>query len=68
MKLLVVNTITSVYRAKDILQKNGIMAYIKRINADLRNDGCGYALQINQNEEKAIKILENAGIKIRNII
>jgi hypothetical protein len=67
-QLIMVNSITYAYKARDILYNNGIKAYIERIPSNLRKSGCGYGIRINDNGYRAVQVLESNGIRVRDII
>lgn len=66
--MLVLNSITYAYRARDYLYKKGIKSYLERIPENLRTTGCGYGIRVNGDAEMIANLLENAGIPVKNII
>lgn len=67
-KMILVNSITYAYKARDFLNEKGIKVYIERVPASMRINGCGYGLRVNNDAEVIAEILEDAGIKVRKII
>ncbi|WMJ23374.1 DUF3343 domain-containing protein [Paludicola sp. MB14-C6] len=67
-QLIMVNSITYAYKARDILYNNGIKAYIERIPSNLRKNGCGYGIRINENAYRAVQVLELNGIRVKDVI
>lgn len=65
---IVTGTITYAMKAKDILRKNGFYAVVQKLALGEENIGCGYAVLIKGNVEKALEILKNAEVKILKII
>lgn len=67
-QMLVLNSITIAYKARDYLNQQGIRAYVERIPADLRVSGCGYGVRVNNDGEIIAQILDRAGIPVKNIV
>lgn len=65
--LIIAGSVTYALKGKDLLLKHGIKSYIER-NTRTREYGCGYALYIPNNFEKAEKLLRDNNIKILAII
>ena len=61
---IVTGTVTYAIKGRDILRKNGIDAIVKKKNSAESDIGCGYAIVVKNNIDKAEKILRNNGIKI----
>lgn len=66
--ILVLNSITFAYKARDYLYKNGIKSYVERIPANLRIHGCGYGVRVDDNVKKAVELLEKIGLVIKDVI
>lgn len=66
--ILILNSITYAYTARDILYSNSITCYIERIPENMRKTGCGYGVSIRSNPDIAVKLLEAKGIRVRDII
>ena len=61
--LILVSSITYAMKARDILFRNGIKAYVER--AQHREDaGCGYGVFVPSRTDEAQAILERAGIRV----
>lgn len=67
-KMLVLNSITYAYKARDYLEKQGIRAYIERIPKELRISGCGYGIRVNNDAELIAEMLNGASIRVKDII
>ena len=67
-KMLVLNSVTYAYKARDYLQRKGIRVYVERIPEHLRVSGCGYGVRANNDAEQIAAILNDAGIPVKNII
>lgn len=62
-----VSSVTYAMKGKNLLERNGIRAYITRtIDQDGQN-GCGYNVVVNMQAEKAEHLLRSTGIHIRGI-
>ena len=59
-------TVTYAIKAKDILRRKGIAAYVERSMSKDRI-GCGYGVVVNSDRETAEQILKQAGIKILDV-
>ncbi len=66
--LIVTGTVTFAIKGKELLKSRGIAARVEKINLATGNIGCGYAIFINSDKDRALKILKGAGIKILQII
>lgn len=64
--VLVVRSITNAIKGQKILEQNGMEAYVKRSNPSAR-EGCGYAIDVSGDINRALTLLENAGIQISAI-
>lgn len=67
-QLIMLNSITYAYKARDILYNYGIKAYIERIPSNMRHSGCGYGIRVNSDTYRAIQILEENQIRVKDII
>lgn len=67
-KLIMLNSITYAYKARDFLYTKGYKVYIERIPANLRKNGCGYGIRVNGDMNTAIDLLESNGIHVKDII
>ena len=66
--LIVLNSITYAYKARDYLAKMGVRSYLERVPEHLRGTGCGYGVRVNEYGDMAARMLEYAGIPVRNVI
>lgn len=68
-QIIMLNSITYAYKARDFLYTKNITAYIERVPAHLRNNGCGYGIRINNKDfDRAVKLLQDEGYRIKDII
>lgn len=67
-ELIMLSSITYAYKAKDYLASKGITAYIERIPANLRANGCGYGIKVRYDTTLVTKMLNEAGIRVREVI
>jgi len=65
--IITTGTVTYAIKARDILRKNGFKAATERITSGAGSAGCGYAVIINENLDKAVDLLKKNGIKILEI-
>ncbi len=59
-------TVTYAIKAKDLLRRRGIKAYVERSVAKDRK-GCGYGVVVTYDKDAAEQILRQAGIKILDV-
>ena len=64
---IVVGSVTYAMRGRDVLSSNAIGSRIEKIS-NSRLGGCGYALYVPDDFEKAVKLLLENGIKIRGTL
>lgn len=62
--LIFTGTVTYAIKGRDVLRKNGIEATVKKKSSAESNVGCGYAIAVKNNIDKAEQILRNNGIII----
>lgn len=67
-QIVVVSSVTYAYKARDFLFNKGIKCYIERVPANLRTTGCGYGVRVNADGEAIAKMLNDAGIHVKDII
>ena len=67
-EMIMLRSVTYAYRARDILAKYGIRAYVERVPEDLRQDGCGYGAPVYTGAQKASDILRQEGLQVKRII
>ncbi len=65
--IISVNSITYAIKGRDLLRKQGLMAYIERRTNSGGNTGCGYVIVANGDRQKIVNALMNSGIKILHI-
>lgn len=59
-----VGSITNAQRAKSVLNKNKIKAYIQRLDNPKPGDGCGYVIKTEAYKNNIIEILEKNSIRV----
>ncbi len=64
---IVVGSVTYAMRGRDVLSGNAISSRVEKIS-DSRLGGCGYALYVPDDFEKAVKLLKENGIKIKGTL
>lgn len=61
-----IGSITVAMRAKEVLRKEGITAYINRNTNLSAGSGCGYSLSVSYGQKmRAVSILQQYGIRVR---
>lgn len=61
--IIVVSSVTYAMKGRDLLNQQGIRAYIERIQRGGAN-GCGYGLYLPEEADRAEGILRAAGIRV----
>lgn len=59
-----VGSVTNAMRGKQLLEEQGIRAYLHRVSRPADGDGCGYSLLVTDAVEKAISILQKRGVRV----
>lgn len=59
-----VGSITNAMRGKQLLEEQGIRAFLHRTSHPMEGDGCGYSLLISNTEEQAAQILRQRGVRV----
>ena len=62
-----VGSITNAQRARSILQRNSVKAYVQRLEDPKPGDGCGYVVKVEESEKNLIQILERNGVKVLGV-
>lgn len=65
-KVFAVGSVTNAMRGRDFLQQNGLRAFVGRVAPD-NETGCGYTLTVTGDTERAMRLLEAAGIRVRQV-
>lgn len=60
-----VSSVTNAMRGKDMLEHNGIRAFVSRTIDENGNNGCGYSIMVDRDADRAEQLLLSAGIRIR---
>lgn len=64
MTTLAVGSVTNAMRGRTLLSQNGISATVGRARPDERT-GCGYTLTVAGDADRAQRLLQAAGIRVR---
>lgn len=59
-----VGSITNAMRGRQILEAQGIRAYMHRSTHSTDNDGCGYRLLVTDDPQRAVKLLRDSGVRV----
>ena len=59
-----VGSITNAMRGKQILEAEGIRAYLHRTSRPEDGDGCGYSLLVSGMADTAVNILKKRGVRV----
>lgn len=62
-----VGSITNAMRGRRLLEEQGIRAYLHRASHPAEGDGCGYSLLVTNQNEKAVRILRDSGVRVIRI-
>ena len=62
-----VGSVTNAQRGQRILRNYGDRANIKRVSNPLKDEGCGYALQVTANDNTPVSILQNNAVSVRGV-
>ena len=62
-----VGSITNAMRGKKVLENSGIRAYIHRTSNPQQGDGCGYSLLVVDAEDRSVRLLKDAGVRVIRI-
>ena len=60
-----VGSVTNAMRGKSLLSQNGVSATVGRVRPDERT-GCGYTLTVTGDADRAQRLLNAAGIRVRS--
>lgn len=60
--MITVSSVTYAMKAKEILEKNGISAYVIKRAKTSNNASCSYAVHVPKNIDKAYRILADSGV------
>lgn len=66
--LIMVRSVTYAHKAHRILQQNWIKSVVVRTPERYAQNGCGYSLKLREPPDKALRLLENAGIRVLNTV
>ena len=62
-----VGSVTNAMRGKQLLEEQGIRAYLHRSLQPTAGDGCGYSLLVTGDAAKADQILRQRGVRVIRI-
>lgn len=65
-KIYVVGTVSNAMRGKQLLEKRGVRAYIRKLRAD-RTHGCGYGLLVLRTDVPVETVLKAGGVAVLDI-
>lgn len=65
---IVVGSITNAMRGNELLLGYGINSTIKRNQSFNKTMGCGYSLEVKKNGKKAVELLRQHNIRVRDVI
>ena len=63
--IFLMGSVTNALRGKSVLEKNGYRAFLQRHTNTNDQNGCGYRLRVWGDSQKALMLLQKAGIKVR---
>ena len=66
-QFIVVGSVTYAMRGRDVLSRNAIGSRIEKIS-NSKLGGCGYALYVPEDFDRAVRLLEENEIKIRGTL
>lgn len=64
---ILVGSITNAMRGKQLLESEGIRAYLHRNTKPAQSDGCGYSLLVMDKASRAVEILKSRGVRVLRI-
>ena len=67
-QMIMVKSNTFAFKGKEILEKNKFSAYVDRTPKKYDSSGCGFSIFVDENADRAVEILKDAGIDILGII
>lgn len=62
-----VGSITGAMRGKQVLEKQGIRAYVHRASNPPQGDGCGYSLLVTGDAQRAVAVLRKNGVRVTRV-
>ncbi len=62
-----VGSITNAMRGKQLLEKQGVRAYLHRSVAGQVQEGCGYSLLVSSDLRQAREILHSGGVRVLRV-
>ena len=62
--LIMMTSVTYAMRGRELLQRYGISAEVRRTPKNTRRQGCGYSLYVPSKTDEAEQLLKKNGIKI----
>ncbi len=65
--IIMLNSVTHAFKAKDVLLQNGIKTEIIKTPKEINSCGCGYSLKIDSDVETAGRILSDQKIEIQGM-
>ena len=62
-----VGSVTNAMRGKQLLEEQGIRAFLHRTSRPSEGDGCGYSLLVTGSVNAAAQILQKRGVRVIRI-
>ena len=59
-----VGSITNAMRGRQLLEAQGMRAYLQRTTQGAERDGCGYRLLITGDAQRAQRVLQEGGVRV----
>lgn len=59
-----VGSVTNAMRGKQLLEEQGMRAYLHRASHPADGDGCGYSLLVTDGVTSAVQILRKRGVRV----
>lgn len=63
--IFLVGSVTNAMRGKALLEQQGMTAQVQRVLHGQDQNGCGYRLLVSGDSERAMTILERAGLRVK---
>lgn len=57
-------SVTYAARAQKLLEQRGIRSHVKKVVKNMSVHGCGYGVEVSGEPGQAVRVLEDAGIRI----
>ena len=67
-RLIMFQNITVAVKARNILAKHGVHAYVQKTPVKGNKVSCGYSVAVKSREEEAMKILHSHGVSVLGVM